>query len=202
MYVNGPPQPNPSEPDLWRWMLFVVGENFTIRAQALAKAVNPSLVEGSFHQPDVFIWMPNLGSLGFIQNPSALNLRPFGIRSYYYTSTTGADDEQKRITQNLSELGFSPVVLKKDKRQARTKGVDIALSKDVLSHAFLDNYDVAILVAGDGDYVPLVSELKRLGKIVSVAFFSKFGMSPELRLASDNFYELETAFIAAWKSIQ
>ena len=44
----------------------------------------------------------------------------------------------------------------------RAKGVDIALTKDLLSHAFLDNYDAVVLVAGDGDYVPVVEELKRL----------------------------------------
>ena len=146
--------------------------------------------------------MPNLSSIGFIRDLSAMNLRPFGIRSYYYTSTTGADDEQKRIGKLLWELNFAPVVFKKAKRRDRTKGVDITLSKDVLSHAFQDNYDVAILVAGDGDYVPLVMELKRLGKVVSVAFFSNSGMSPDLRLASDNFYELEAVFIEAWRSIQ
>ena len=33
---------------------------------------------------------------------------------------------------------------------------------------FEDHYDVAVLIAGDGDYVPLVEEVKSLGKVVYV----------------------------------
>ena len=44
------------------------------------------------------------------------------------------------------------------KPAAKAKGVDIALTTDMLSNAFLGNYDVAVLVAGDGDYVPLVEQ--------------------------------------------
>ena len=33
----------------------------------------------------------------------------------------------------------------------RSKGVDIILTKDMLSHAFPGNFDAALLVAGDGD---------------------------------------------------
>jgi len=55
------------------------------------------------------------------------------------------------------------------------------------------------LLAGDGDYVPLILELKRLGKVVYVAFFSASGLSPELRLAADGFFELEPFFFDQWK---
>jgi len=48
----------------------------------------------------------------------------------------------------------------------------------MLSHAFLNNYDVATLIAGDADYVPLVEEVKRLGKVVYVLFFVSNGLSP------------------------
>src|SRR4051794_12186407 len=44
------------------------------------------------------------------------------------------------------------------------KGVDISLTKDMLVQAFLGNYDIAVLVAADGDYLPVVEEVKRLGK--------------------------------------
>jgi uncharacterized LabA/DUF88 family protein len=70
--------------------------------------------------------------------------------------------------------------LKKVRQQEKAKGMDIALAKDFLSHAFLDNYDVAVLVAGDGDDVPLITEVKRLGKVVYVVFFNDYGLSTEL----------------------
>jgi len=34
--------------------------------------------------------------------------------------------------------------------------VDIALTKDLLSNAFLDNYDVALLASGDAGYIPVI----------------------------------------------
>lgn len=70
----------------------------------------------------------------------------------------------------------------------------------MLSHAFLGNYDAAVLVAGDADYVPLVEEVKRLGKLVHVAFFGSQGLSPELRRSADQFCEIAGDFAAAWKT--
>jgi len=78
--------------------------------------------------------------------------------------------------------------------------VDIALAKDFLSHAFLDNYDVAVLVAGDGNYVPLIIEVKRLGKVVYVVFFHDFGLSTELHSAADMFFEMGQFFLERWQA--
>jgi uncharacterized LabA/DUF88 family protein len=83
------------------------------------------------------------------------------IRANYYTSLTGNDLKILSVKQALRALGFHPEVFKKVRREEKAKGVDIALVKDFLSHAFLDNYDVAVLVAGDWDYVPLITEVKR-----------------------------------------
>jgi hypothetical protein len=189
----------PSDPHLWRWMAFVDGENFTIRAQEIASQKGLQLTEGPHYRRDVFVWMPEVSPTAFIGGRGS-NLRHRAVRSYYYTSTTGAEDEQKRVRQALWELGFDPTVFKKNKQTSKTKGVDVTLTKDVLSHAFLNNYDTAVLVAGDGDYVPLVTELKRLGKVVYVYFFVSSGMSPELRLASDTFFPMDATFLARWKA--
>jgi uncharacterized LabA/DUF88 family protein len=103
------------------------------------------------------------------------------------------------VRKALWDLGFHPEAFKKTKGQEKAKGVDIALSKDLLSHAFLGNYDVAVLVAGDGDYVPLIAEVKRMGKVVYVLFFSESGLNPELQLASDRFFDLMPFFSDQWK---
>ena len=52
---------------------------------------------------------------------------------------------------------------------------------DMLSNAYNDNFDVAVLVAGDGDYIPLISEIKRLGKVIYLVFFLEkaYGMNPD-----------------------
>ncbi len=52
------------------------------------------------------------------------------------------------------------------------KGVDVEFAIDVLDFAHLDRFDVAVLVAGDGDFVPLVRRVTSLGKHVLIAHFS------------------------------
>jgi len=54
----------------------------------------------------------------------------------------------------------------------------------------MGNYEVAVLAAGDGDFVPLVEEVKRFGKRVVVIFWDNNGLNPELRRAADEFTPL------------
>ena len=73
---------------------------------------------------------------------------------------------------------------------------------DMLSNAYNDNFDVAVLVAGDGDYIPLISEIKRLGKVIYLVFFLEkaYGMNPDLLLSSDQNFEVGKSFLEAWKT--
>jgi len=68
--------------------------------------------------------------------------------------------------------------------------VDITLATDMLSHAFNDNYEVVVLVAGDEDYVPLVQEVKRTGKQVAL-WFLQDGLSRHLKRECDFFLDLQ-----------
>lgn len=43
------------------------------------------------------------------------------------------------------------------------KGVDVAFALEVLEQAYLKQYDVLVLVAGDSDYVPLIRKVSNLG---------------------------------------
>lgn len=194
-----------------RWMVFLDGENFTIRAQELAKVEGLTLRKGLYHEPNVFVWMPGCSPDVFpvyCGGPKEDDLwrKPLqerGVRAHYYTSIVGSEADREDIRQRLWARGFSPYVFRKDKTTGRTKGVDITLTTDMLSHAFQDNYDVAFLVAGDGDYVPLVQEVKRLGKIVYVAFFDgspEAGLSPELRLAADRVLPVNKNFLTTWNT--
>lgn len=52
-------------------------------------------------------------------------------------------------------------------RGYRQKGVDVLISVDMTIKAFLNHYDVAILVAGDRDFVPAVNAVREFtGKTV------------------------------------
>jgi len=137
-------------------------------------------------------------------NPVALppfpaDLKYTGIRATYYTSVVGDDPLITEVQDELWRLRFTPQVFKKDRQTTKAKGVDISLTKDMLSHAFNRSYEAAILVAGDGDYVPLVEEVKRLGKIVYLCFFEHEGLSPHLRRSADEFFDITQKFIQAWK---
>jgi uncharacterized LabA/DUF88 family protein len=181
-------------------MLFVDGENFTIRAQELASANSLQLTEGSLFQRDVFIWLPNVKPTAALVNNenTPIHVQPHAIRAHYYTSVFGDDQKVASVRLALWSLGFNAEVFKRSRKDQKAKGVDIALTKDLLAHAFLDNFDVAVLFTADGDYVPVVEEIKRRGKIVYVCAFAQYGLSQDLRLASDTFFEMEAFFLKQW----
>ncbi len=179
-------------------MAFVDGENFTIRGQKVAVTNGLQLAEGDWYKKDCFLWIP--GWRGHQRVYSGyMTIQQCAVRASYYTSVSGDDQAVAAVKDRLWQIGFTPQVFKKGKQDQKAKGVDIALTKDMLSHAFLANYQVAVLVAGDGDYVPLVEEIKRLGKRVYLLFFADEGLSPTLKLAVDEFYDLTPRFLDEWR---
>lgn len=74
------------------------------------------------------------------------------------------------------------------------KGDDIHLATDMLSLAYEDIYDVAILVSGDGDFVPAVWKVQKLGKKVENAYFYA-SRSDFLRKVCDSSILLDAALI-------
>jgi hypothetical protein len=182
-----------------RWMMFVDGENLTMRAQRFAKEKDMVLTAGPNYSPDVFIWMPdsNPRALGEVYR-HVIRMETRAIRCHYYTSVWGDDAKILKVRDDLHNLRFYPGVFKKSRRDEAAKGVDIALTKDMLSHAFLNNYDVAILVTGDGDYVPVVHEVQRQGKFVLGAFLDVKEWNEELRLAVDSNLVLDGMFLRSW----
>ena len=127
-----------------RLMLFVDGENLAIRYKcALGGETPPSHVR---LEPDVWVWSSYL---------QIHNRRAEVIRQYYFTSVAGDVDRRKSVEDALRAEGIqAPRVFSKQKGR-HTKQVDISLATEVLTHAHRGNYDVAVLVAGDSDYVPL-----------------------------------------------
>ena len=45
-----------------RWIMFVDGENFTIRGQRVADAEKITFDEGQFYRKDVFLWLPRVSA--------------------------------------------------------------------------------------------------------------------------------------------
>ena len=86
------------------------------------------------------------------------------IRRFWFGSYLGNDVDEDRLRRTLRASHFEPVIFKR--HDNKEKGVDIALTKEVLVNAFADNYDLCYLVAGDEDYVVLVNEVKRYGPAI------------------------------------
>lgn len=67
------------------------------------------------------------------------------------------------------------------------------MMEDSYEHMKADRSDMAVLVAGDGDYVPNVRSLQKRGLQVRVVFW-KHATSRELRETADEFVELDQHF--------
>lgn len=79
------------------------------------------------------------------------------------------------------------------------KGVDIAIASDMLRLAYNNSYDTAILITGDGDFVPALEGVQDLGKHTENAYFQK-GSSLYLREVCDRFILLDSSLITGGKS--
>jgi uncharacterized LabA/DUF88 family protein len=160
-------------------MVFVDGENLSIRWKEQIGGQNlPTHVQ---YEPDVFVWSDILN----MRNHRHCNI----IRKYYYTSTVGDNDKRNLIFDRLKSLGIeSPHVFPRTKAKG-SKRVDITLSVDMLTHAYQKNYDAAVLVAGDEDYVPLVTAVKNAGRRVFLWFMDS-GLSPALKRTADYHFDI------------
>ena len=72
------------------------------------------------------------------------------------------------------------------------KKVDINISIDIISLAYEDAYDTAVLASSAGDFIPVVKKVKELGKIVEVWAF-KYSLAYALKeeLDQENIYYLD-----------
>jgi len=127
------------------------------------------------------------------------------MRTYYYNVRVdqAADPQrysaQQRFFESLRDMPYVEVKLGRLVPRGATwveKGVDVRLAVDMLSLAFRDAYDTAILISGDGDFAAVVQAVKDLGKHVENAYFRR-GRSDALLDACDHFIEVTPELIGA-----
>jgi uncharacterized protein (TIGR00288 family) len=88
------------------------------------------------------------------------------------------------------------MVFKRDKGTKRSKGVDIALTIEALMQSYNKNVDSILLMTGDGDFLPLINEIKRMGIFVYLESFS-LGLNQDLKRSADYYWCLDgMAFIS------
>jgi uncharacterized LabA/DUF88 family protein len=127
------------------------------------------------------------------------------IRTYYYNASVPANKEperardQQRFFETLRRIPYFDIRLGRLEPRGDTyveKGVDIAIAVDMLSMAFHNAYDTAILVSSDGDFAKAIHGVCDLGKHVEVVCFHR---AYHVRQAADKAIELnETSLKPLW----
>jgi len=134
------------------------------------------------------------------------------VRIYYYNAIVGRREEPDRYRDQQAFFASVNAIPYCELRLGRLvyinwpnappyeKGVDIQLTTDLLTHSFKNNYDVAVLVAGDSDYVGALQAVKDNGKNVEVALFGKERTSRPLREVADKVITLDRRLLkGCWK---
>ena len=134
------------------------------------------------------------------------------VRTYYYNARVGRREEPERFRDQQAFFTSITAIPYTELRLGRLvynnwphtppyeKGVDIQLATDLLTHSFKNNFDVAILVAGDNDYVGALQAIKDNGKHVEVALFGKEQTSRQLRMVADRVIAMNARLLkGCWK---
>jgi len=134
------------------------------------------------------------------------------IRIYYYNARVGQREEPERYRDQHNFFASVTAIPYCELRLGRLvynnwpaappyeKGVDILLATDMITHSFKNNYDVAILVAGDNDFVGAIQAVKDNGNNVEVALFGKERTSMELRNVADKVITVNSRLLnKCWK---
>lgn len=123
------------------------------------------------------------------------------VRVYYYDAQCepGEEDYEDQLeffnkldNVNYYETRRASLVRKgKNKGRREQKGVDVLISVDMMSKAYEDHYDIAIVIMGDRDFLPLIKSVKNLtGKrVFGVVFEGTY--SSELALAFDKHWVVD-----------
>ena len=133
-------------------------------------------------------------------------------RIYYYNAKVGLKEEPDRYKQQQAFFTSVNAIPYTELRLGRLvytnwpsvppyeKGTDVQLAVDMMTHSFKNNYDVAILVAGDNDYVSAVQAVKDNGKHIEIALFGKEGTSRQLRTTADKIIAINKRYLkGCWK---
>ena len=103
------------------------------------------------------------------------------IRTYYYVcppsnpQLDSYNDQQKFLLylQNTPYLQLQFGNLEQRGDTSVEKGIDVRIAIDMVSLAYNNAYDTAILISNDADLVPAAAKVKDLGKHVEYAYLSR-----------------------------
>lgn len=179
--------------------VFVDGENLVMRYQAMLEA-GARQKSDIKHIKDTFVWHPRITTW------SCMDI----IRVTYYTSATGDLKRLSELKREIASTSFKfsyapdngvpeaeaqlvPRIFHKGAKSRKTRNVDINIVIDVMRAAHLNSCELIYLLSGDGDYLPLIEEVMRLGKQVYLCSFSS-GLNENLISSVDLYETLDDVF--------
>lgn len=113
------------------------------------------------------------------------------VGAYMFDSVETERDPCNRFYDALRGCGFRIITRNGySKETNEQKEVDVAMACEILSHAYQDHYDTAVVVSGDRDFRPAIEHIQAAGKRAEVAGFSR-GMSWRLSKCCDVFHDLD-----------
>jgi uncharacterized LabA/DUF88 family protein len=121
------------------------------------------------------------------------------VRMYYYDALheQKSSEEQTKKHEQIHAYDFFELrngrIKDAGDGKPRQKGVDALIAIDMVSKAYENQYDIAVLLAGDDDFVDVVNAVKNTGKQVYGMYFSKH-ISDNLKNALDARVAIEGNF--------
>lgn len=94
-------------------------------------------------------------------------------------------NKQKFFFDSLKAVGINVDLLEINSGSNKIKGDDIKLALDMFEDAFKKNFDIGVLVSGDGDFEPLIRKVHKYHKKVELWYFEG-RTSRKLMMASDS----------------
>ena len=172
--------------------------------------------ENSYSRVMVFIDYRNIyESVKFLGDDVRLDLYRLTQILVGSRDLVGADvfDARKRIPDKgdttlathdrLRDQGFRVIaresIVFRTEGQIEQKEVDVSLACEMLEHALLNHYDVAIVVSGDRDFVPAIQRVQAAGKRVEVAAIESV-YNDECKRAADVYYLIDKMPIMSMSS--
>lgn len=126
-------------------------------------------------------------------------------RAIYFTSVTGGDDVLHEVRVQIRSNMFEPQVIQEYKKLAdqranllqqesvieRAKGVDVSLAVRILEDAYLNNFRSCLLLTSDVDFLPVIREVRRMGKeVILLGYKSGLAQRSPLEYEPDRFVDL------------
>jgi len=130
------------------------------------------------------------------------------IDIFYYTALLDRSIDEKRYNShkkflnkikqipnfNVVLCNLRKMILEDGKIDFAIKGDDVHLATDLIKGAYENQYEIAIIVSGDADFIPAIRLVQKNGKKVINAFFPK-SSSYQLRNCCDGSINLKKSLL-------